>query len=353
MRNIEDTGAKEENCPPAENGAAGMADNKPLPETKDSAVKEGCDAPETQQENASKEKAHRETPSDPENAQASPSGLVAGRARGEHESMGGGSEKIEAEKDAEMVAGKSGSAPSGTGGRKRNRAVSSSENSEDAAKLKAAAGKIRIHATQGGSAGGADEKETGDREEDDSATGAKGARRRKNYSTAYFGYRVRIHTSDVIKYFQKKTFSVINNCLFNLCMVLPIHMDDREYDSLYRSLCRIFENTETQLEGALERMRELTNRSRDDAPQIRYTAPMDAELQLKTPLALRYVKILESLDLLLIAIDQALTAGYIENPRDAVKLKYQWTRQIFMFTGQIRDLDRGRGIRQSGDEKKD
>ncbi len=168
--------------------------------------------------------------------------------------------------------------------------------------------------------------------------------RQKNYSTAFTLYRTKIYTSDVIKYFQKKTFSVINNCLFNLCMVRPIHMDDSEYDELYKNLCMIFENTEKQLGSAQEKFLALFGEYKNRAPDIYYSAPLETELQLKTPLSLRYVKILESLDHLLQIIDKAHNAGFIVNPRDAVKLKFQWTRQIFMFTGEIRELDNGGGM---------
>jgi hypothetical protein len=174
---------------------------------------------------------------------------------------------------------------------------------------------------------------------------------RKNYSTAYTVYRTKIYTSDVIKYFQKKTFSVINNCLFNLCMVRPIHMEDTQYDQLYHNLCMIFNNTEKQIESARQKFSSLFSEKGGKTPDIYYTSPLETDLQLKTPMSLRYVKILENLDLLLQTIDRAHNAGFIVNPRDAVKLKYQWTRQIFMFTSEIRDLDNGRITRADEVEK--
>ncbi len=164
-------------------------------------------------------------------------------------------------------------------------------------------------------------------------------RRRKNYSTAYFVYTTSIYTNEVIKYFQKKTFGIINNCLFNICMVHPIHLDEDEFEKLYSKLLEEFEKAENELLQALEKLDELLN-SQIAKQKIFYTAPLQTQLQIKTPLALRYVKILENLDLLLRKIDQALTAGYIQNPRDAVKLKFQWTRNIFNFTGAIRDIDK-------------
>ncbi len=135
---------------------------------------------------------------------------------------------------------------------------------------------------------------------------------------------------------------MINNCLFNLCMVDPIHMEDQEYDELYDRLCGLFTDTENCLQGALDRLDAMLSAPGCQAPEMHYTAPLETELQIKTPLGLRYARILETLDRLLMKIDQALTAGIISNPRDAVKLKFQWTRKVFAFTGEIRSLDNRR-----------
>lgn len=159
------------------------------------------------------------------------------------------------------------------------------------------------------------------------------------YSTAYTLHKVELFTEGAIRFFRKSTFSRINNCLFNLCMILPIHMNDDEYKKIYQKLTFLFDQTEQQINDGYSRLLEIIKKEITTMPELKYSAPLSIELKLRTPLAERYLSLIKLLDQMLITIDQALTIGIIQNPKDAVKLKYRWEQNIYQFSGEIRNLD--------------
>lgn len=159
------------------------------------------------------------------------------------------------------------------------------------------------------------------------------------YSTAYVLRKITLNTENAIRFFRKSTFARINNCLFNLCLILPIHLSDEDYREVYTNLNELFSRTELQLKDGLEKISELLRRNHLSADQVHYTAPINMELKLRTPLSQRYLDMLLTLDRLISAIDEAMNAGIIQNPKDAVRLKHRWEQALYQFSGEIRSLD--------------